>query len=118
MEELSFLCWPDSFIRPRKTRTYIPEPSMGISESSNAEDEPENNGYGNDGSEYAGFDAMTDDTESFTTLEKSAPSKKKCKKEQAAVKRKSVSLKKLNQPEIMRGELDVMRQMLEICQKF
>ena len=80
MEELSFLCWPDSFIRPRKTRTYIPEPSVGISESSNAEDELENNGYGNDGSENAGFDAMTDDTESFTTLKESAPSKKNVRK--------------------------------------
>ena len=53
--------------------------------------------------EDAGFDAMNEDTESFTTVEESAPSKKR-KKEQAAVKQKSVSLEKVNQAEIMGAE--------------
>ena len=48
---------------------------MEINESSNAEDELENNGYGSDKSEDTGFDAMTDDTESFTTLEELTLSK-------------------------------------------
>ena len=42
---------------------------METSESSNAGDELENNGYGKGRSDNAGFDAMTDDTESFTSLE-------------------------------------------------
>ena len=46
-----------------------------------------------------GLMLMNEDTESFTTVEESVPSKK-CKKEQAAVKQKSVSLKKVNQAEI------------------
>ena len=46
-------------------------------------DELENNG--SDESEDTGFDAMNEDTEPFTLVEESAPSKK-CKKEQAAVK--------------------------------
>ena len=45
-----------------------------------------------------GLMLMNEDTESFTTVEESAPSKKK---EQAAIKQKSVSLKKVNQAEIM-----------------
>ena len=49
-----------------------------------------NYGYGSDEREDAGFDAMNEDTESFTMVEESAPSKK-CKKEQAAVKQKLVS---------------------------
>ena len=89
---------------------------MEINGSSNAGNELENNGYGSDKSEYSGFDAVTDDTELFTTLEESAPSKK-CKKEQAAVKQKSVSLKKVNQAEIMGAELDVMRDMSKVLNK-
>ena len=58
---------------------------MEINESSNAAYELENNGYGSDECEYAGFDVMTDDTESFKTLEESALSKK-YKEEHAAVK--------------------------------
>ena len=54
-------------------------------------------------------DAMTEGAELFTTLEESAPSKKD--KEQAAVKQTSVSLKKVNQPEIVVAELNVMRDM-------
>ena len=46
---------------------------------------------------------MTDDAELFTTLEES-PSSKIYKKEQATIKEKSVSLKK-----VMVAELDVMR---------
>ena len=57
---------------------------MEIHESLNASNELENNDYGSDENENAGFDAMTDDTESFT-FEEPAPSKK-CKKKQAAVK--------------------------------
>ena len=53
---------------------------------------------------------MTEGAELFTTLEESAPSKKD-KKEQAAVKQTSVSLKKVNQPEIVVAELNVMRDM-------
>ena len=116
LEEFSSLRWLDSFIRPRKTKTNIPEPSVEINESSNAGDELENNGYGSDESEDAGFDAMTDDTESFTTLEESAPSKK-CKKEQATIKQKSASLKKVNQAEIMGAELDVVRDMSKVLNK-
>ena len=52
---------------------------------------------------------MNEDTESFTTVEESAPSKN-CKKEHAAVKQKSVPLKKVNQTEIMGTELDVIRE--------
>ena len=37
---------------------------MEINESSNAENELENNGYGSDESEDAGCDAITDDTPS------------------------------------------------------
>ena len=59
---------------------------------------------------------MTDDTESFTTLEESAPSKK-CKKEQATIKQKSASLKKVNQAEIMGAELDVVRDMSKVLNK-
>lgn len=58
---------------------------MEINESSNAVYELENNGYVSDECEYAGFDAMTDDTESFKTLEESAPSRK-YKEEHVAVK--------------------------------
>ena len=94
----------------------IPELSLEINESSNAVDELENNGYGSDESEDAGFDAMNEKTESFTTVEESAPSKK-CKKEQAAVKQKSVSLKKVNLAEIMGAELDVMRDMSKVLNK-
>ena len=66
--------------------------------------------------EDAGFDAMNEDTESFTTVEESAPSKK-CKKEQAAVKQKSMSLKKVNQVEIMGAEFDVMKDMSKVLNK-
>ena len=59
---------------------------------------------------------MNEKTESFTTVEESAPSKK-CKKEQAAVKQKSVSLKKVNLAEIMGAELDVMRDMSKVLNK-
>ena len=76
LEECSFLRWLDSFIRHRKTKTSIPELSIEINESSNAGDELENNGYGSDESEDAGFDAMNKDTKSFTTVVESAPSKK------------------------------------------
>ena len=76
LEEFSFLRWLDSFIRPRKTKTDIPEMSMEIKESSNAGNELENNGYGSDESQGVGFDAMTEDTDSFTTIEESAPPKK------------------------------------------
>ena len=94
-----------------------PKLSLEINESSNAaDDELENNGYGSDESEDAGFDAMNEKTESFTTVEESAPSKK-CKKEQAAVKQKSVSLKKVNLAEIMGAELDVMRDMSKVLNK-
>ena len=103
LEECSFLRWLDSFIRHRKTKTNIPELSIEINESSNAGDELENNGYGSDESEDAGFDAMNKDTKSFRTVVESAPSKK-CKKEQAAIKQKSVSLKKVNQVEIMQAQ--------------
>ena len=58
---------------------------------------------------------MTDDTESFTTLAESAPLKNL--REQAAVQQKSVSLKKVNQPEIMRAELDVMIYMMRDMSK-
>ena len=61
LEEFSFLRWFDSFIRPRKTKTNIPELSMEINESSNAGDELENNGYGSDESEDATFDTMNED---------------------------------------------------------
>ena len=44
---------------------------------------------------------MNEDAESFTTVEESVPSKKIYKKDQAAVKQKSVPLKKVNQTEIM-----------------
>ena len=50
--------------------------SMEIKESSNAGNELENNGYGSDESQGVGFDAMTEDTDSFTTIEESAPPKK------------------------------------------
>ena len=83
---------------------------MEINASSNVWDELENNGYGSDESEDDRFDAMADDTESFTTLPESARSKK-CMKEQAAVKQKSASLKKVNQVEIMGAKLDAMRDM-------
>ena len=53
----------------------IPELSLEINESSNAVNELENNGYGSDESEDAGFDAMNEDTESFAMVEESAPSK-------------------------------------------
>ena len=59
---------------------------------------------------------MNGDTESFTTVEDSAPSKK-CEKEQTAVKQKSVPLKKVNQAEIMGAELDVMRDMSKALNK-
>ena len=49
---------------------------MEINESSNARDELENNGYGSYESEDAGFDAITDATESFATLGESPLSKK------------------------------------------
>ena len=90
--------------KPKQTKTK----SLEINERWNAADELENNGYGSDKSEDTGFDAMNEDTESFTTVEEPAPSKK-CKKKQATIKQKSVSLKKLNQAEIMGGKLDIMR---------
>ena len=89
---------------------------MEINRSSNAGDELENNGYGSDESEDAEFDAMTDDTDSLTTLKETVPSKK-CKKKQAAVKQKSVSLKKGNQAEIMVAELYVMTDMSKVLNK-
>ena len=89
---------------------------MELNESLNAGDELENNGYGSDESEDAGFDAMAEFTEPFTMVEESAPSKK-CKKEQTAVKQKSVSLKKVNQAEIMGAELDVIRDMSKVLNK-
>ena len=55
----SFLHWLDSFIRPPKTKTNKPEPSVEINESSNAGDELKNNGYDSEESEDAGFDVMT-----------------------------------------------------------
>ena len=113
LEEFSFLSWLDSFIRLWKAKANIPEPSLEINESLNVGDELKNNGYANDESEDAGFNAMTDDTKSFAMLEESAPSKK-CKKEQAMVKQKLVSLKKVNQAEIMGAKLDVMRDMSKV----
>ena len=89
---------------------------MDINESSNAGDELENNGYGSQESEDAGCDAITDVTESFATLEKSPPSKK-CKKEQAAVKQKSVSLKKSKSGRNHGAELDVMGDMSKVLSK-
>ena len=59
---------------------------------------------------------MTDDTESITKLEESTPSKK-CKKEQAVVKQKSVSLKRVNQAEIIGAKLDVIRDMSKVLNK-
>ena len=56
----------------------------------------QNNGFGGDESEDAAFDAMINDPESFTRIDELAPSKK-CKKEQTAVKQKSVSLSKVSQ---------------------
>ena len=61
---------------------------MEINRSLNAGDELENNGYGSDESEDAGFDAMTDDTDSLITIKETVPSRK-CKKKQATVKQKS-----------------------------
>ena len=116
LEEFSFLPWLESFVRPWKTKANIPELSMEINESLNAGDEQENNSYGSDESEDAGFDAMTEDTESFTTVKESVPSKK-CKKEHAAVKQKSVSLKKGNQAEIVGSEFDIMRDMSKVLNK-
>ena len=89
---------------------------MEINESLNAGDELENNGYGSDESESAGFDDMNEDTESLTTVEESAPSKK-CKNEQPAIKQKSVSLKKVNQAEIMGAKLDIMRYLSKVWNK-
>ena len=89
---------------------------MEINRSSSAGDELENNGYGSDESEDAGFDAMTDDTDSLTTLKETVPSKK-CKKKQAVVKQKSVSLKKGNQAEIMVAERYVMTDMSKVLNK-
>ena len=68
LEEFSFLCWLNSFIRPQKTKTNMPELSMEINENLNAVDELEKNGYGSDKSEDAGFDAMTEDTKSFSSI--------------------------------------------------
>ena len=68
LKEFSFLRWLDSFIRPWKTKTKIPELSMEINESSNAGDELKSNGYGSDESENAGFNAMTDGTEIMGTV--------------------------------------------------
>ena len=59
---------------------------------------------------------MNEDTESFTTVEESTLSKK-CKKEQAAVKQKSGSLKKVNQAEIRGAELDIMRGISKVLNK-
>ena len=59
---------------------------------------------------------MNEDTKLFTTVEESAPSKK-CKKEQALVKQKSVSLKKINQAEILGAELHIMRDMSKVLNK-
>lgn len=72
LEEFSFLRWLDSFARPWKIKRNISEPSMEANERPNVEDELENNVYG---SEDAGFDATTDDSESITTFEESTPSK-------------------------------------------
>ena len=83
LEEFSFLRWFDFFSMLWKTKTNMPELSLEINECLNAVDELENNG--SDESEDTGFDAMNEDTEPFTLVEESAPSKK-CKKEQAAVK--------------------------------
>ena len=116
LEELSFLCWLDSFIRPPRTRTNIPEPSMEINENLNAEDELENSGYGSDECEDAGFDAMTNETKLFRMLEESDPSKK-CEKEQASVKQKSVLLKRVNEAEIMGVELSIMRDISKVLNK-
>ena len=92
----------------------MPELSLEINECLNAVDELENNG--SDESEDTGFDAMNEDTEPFTLVEESAPSKK-CKKEQAAVKQKSVSLKKVNQAEIMGANPNVRRDMSKVLNK-
>ena len=59
---------------------------------------------------------MSGDTVLFTTLEESALSKI-CKKEQAAVKQKPVSLKNVNQAEIVGAELDVMRDLSKVLNK-
>ena len=59
---------------------------------------------------------MNEDTESFTRVEELASSKK-CKKEHAVVKQKLVSLKKVNQAEIMGAKLDVVRDMLDVLNK-
>ena len=115
LEEFFFLRWPDSFIRLQKTKINISEPSMGINETSNAGDELENNGYGIYASDYARCDAITDDSESSATLEKSLPSKK-CKKEQAAVKQKSV-IKKSKLGRNHGAELDVMGDMSNVLNK-
>ena len=44
-------------------------------------------------------------------------SSKICKKEQAAAKQKSVSLKKVNQAEIMGAKLDIMRYLSKVWNK-
>ena len=46
----------------------MPELSMEINENLNAGDELGKNGYGSDKSEDAGFDAMTEDTKSFSFI--------------------------------------------------
>ena len=71
---ISTLTW--FFHLASENQKNIPELSLEINESSNAVDELENNGYGSDESEDAGFDAMNEDTESFTRVEELASSKK------------------------------------------
>ena len=52
----------------------MPELSLEINECLNAVDELENNG--SDESEGTGFDSMNQNTESFSTVKESTPSKK------------------------------------------
>ena len=116
LEEYSFLRWLDSFVRPRKTKSNIPAASMEINENLDVAYKVEIDDYESEESEGVGSDALNDDTESFTTLEESAPSKK-YEKEQVMVNRKLPSFAQVNQAEIMGSELDVMGNMLKVWKK-
>ena len=113
LEEYSFLRWLDAFVRPRKTKSNMPEASLEINKNLNVGHEVENDSYDSEESEGVGLDALNNDTESFTTLEESTFSKK-CEKEQVMVKQKPQSFTQVNQADIMRSELDVMGNMLKI----
>ena len=92
---------------------------MEINESSNAGDELKNNGYDSEESEDAGFDVMTVSPSywqrSGNQLHRKNISNRSNK--QAAVKQNSMSLKKVNQAEIMGAELDVMRDTSKLLNK-